>query len=246
MTTVTVVVLGLAAFVTSALSATIGMAGGIVLLSVMTFFLNLAVLVPIHGLVQLASNTTRTLKLRGHIVRPIVFPVVIGLCAGTYVATQIISSIEHREVFYLLIAALIFYTIFKPQRLPNLVIPYWAFGLLGFAVGVLSPLIGATGPLTAPFFLRDDFTKEQIVATKAFTQTIGHLLKIPAFLYLGFDYSKYLGLTLIMICGVVGGTYFGVGLLKKIDEQTFRTIFKIALFVAACRVTYKAMQQLFL
>lgn len=238
------IILTISAALTAVISATAGMAGGIVLLSIMTFFLDLSVIVPVHGVVQLASNSTRTLALFKHIEKRILFPMMFGLPIGTFIATQIITSIENKEIFYFLIAALIFYVLFKPKKLPHLKIPFWSFGILGVLVGILNPLIGATGPFMAPFYLRDDLTKEQIVATKACAQAFGHLLKIPAFLYLGFDYSKYLLLTALMIAGVVLGTRYGVGLLKKINEKTFRLIFRSALFIAACRILYKGLVSL--
>ncbi len=160
-----IITLSICSFFTATLSAIIGMAGGIVLLAIMTFFLDLSVIVPIHGIVQLVSNTTRTLSLYPYIEKRIFFPSLIGLPLGTFVSTQIIAHISNREIFYFLIAALIFYTLFKPKKLPKLKIPFWSFGILSLVAGILNPLIGATGPFTAPFYLRDDLSKEQIIAT---------------------------------------------------------------------------------
>ncbi len=247
-----ILLLSVTAFLTAIISATIGMAGGIVLLSVMTFFItDHTTLIAVHGVTQLASNTTRSFKLRQHIYMPIIWPTLIGLPIGTYISTQLIQSIEHKEVFFFLVAALIFYTVFKPKKLPALKIPFWGFGFLAVIVGILGLLIGATGPLMAPFYLRDDLSKEQIVATKALNQTYGHLLKIPAIIYLSrlqgihpikFDYLEKDNLILIglMVAAVILGTHYGVKLLKKINEKTFRIVFKVALLAAACRVTYKA------
>ncbi len=249
-----IILLTAAAFITAIISATIGMAGGIVLLSIMTFFItDHTTLIAIHGVTQLASNTTRSIKLKKYIFMPIIIPSLIGLPIGTYISTQIIQSIENKEVFFFFIAGLIFYTLFKPKKLPAIKIPYWGFGILGIIVGVLNLLVGATGPLMAPFYLRDDLTKEQIVATKALNQTVGHLLKIPAIIYLGSSYTHgtptdfnyfqtdTLALIGLMILAVILGTHYGVKLLKKIDEKTFRLIFKSALFLAACRMSYKAL-----
>lgn len=235
------IVLTLFSILTAALSATIGMAGGIVLLSVMTFFLDLSVIVPIHGVVQLVSNSTRTLSLIKNIEKRILIPSVLGLPLGTLLSTQVIRSIANKELFYFLIAGLILYVLFKPKKMPQLMIPFWAFGPLSFLVGFLNPIIGATGPLMAPFYLRDDLTKEQIVATKAAVQTVGHILKIPAFLYLGFHYTNHWVLIVCMVFGVILGTQLGVKILKKIDEKSFRLVFRCALLFAALRVLYKAL-----
>ncbi len=241
MSVAVILVLALAALFTSVISAIVGMAGGIVLLSIMTFFLDLSVIVPVHGVVQLASNSTRFLSLRHHIERRIVLPTLLCMPLGVFVAVRIIETIDNKEILLLLIAALIFYVLFKPRNLPPLKIPFWGFGVLAFFVGVLNPLIGATGPFMAPFYLRDDLSKESIVATKATAQAYGHLLKLPAFLYLGFPYEDWWLLTLVMIAGVILGTRYGVRLLATISEERFRLIFRGAMFLAACRLVYKGL-----
>ena len=50
------IILAIAALLTSMISAIIGMAGGILLLAVMLSFLSHADTIPTHGAVQLASN----------------------------------------------------------------------------------------------------------------------------------------------------------------------------------------------
>ncbi len=240
----TVILLSLMAVIAAGISAVVGMAGGIVLLSVMTFFLDINTIIPIHGIVQLVSNSTRSLSLFKNIEMRIFLPSLFGWPIGTVISVYMIESIARRELFYFLIAALVLYVVFKPKKLPSIMIPFWSFGLLTLVAGILNPLIGATGPLLAPFFLREDLSKENIVATKAATQTVGHILKIPAFLYLGFEYLNYWILILSMVAGVIIGTRFGVKILKNINEKTFRIIFKSALVIAAIRLIYKAFLQL--
>jgi uncharacterized membrane protein YfcA len=52
-----------AALVASAVSGTLGMGGGVLLLAVFATVLDPIAVVPIHGIVQLASNFTRSLAL---------------------------------------------------------------------------------------------------------------------------------------------------------------------------------------
>ncbi|MCB9059970.1 MAG: sulfite exporter TauE/SafE family protein [Halobacteriovoraceae bacterium] len=224
---------------TATISATIGMAGGIVLLSLMTFFFSYQNLVPVHGIVQLVSNSTRSFILREHIILPIFYWTLLGLPLGTVVAVYLIKQIDQTEYFLGLIVLLIFYVLFKPKKMPHLQIPFWGYAFVGFFTGLLGPLIGATGPMQAVFFLRDDFSKENIVATKASSQFIGHLFKIPAFLYLQFDYFSYLPLIVFMSVGTIIGTKIGVSILGKINERVFTIIYKSALFIAALRIIYR-------
>ena len=57
------------------------------------------------------------------------------------------------------------------------------FIIVGFISGISSIFIGAVGPLIAPFFLRSDLNKENIIANKAACQIITHLGKIPIFMH---------------------------------------------------------------
>lgn len=233
------IVLGVSAILTSIISAVAGMAGGIVLLSIMTLFLPFQILIPIHGVIQLISNSTRAWFLRADINWKIFKWFCLGLPFGSFLSIQVLKTLESNTLPLLLIAALIFYAVFKPKRLPSLMIPLPGFILIGFSVGFLGPLIGATGPFMAPFFLRDDFNKEQIIATKSSVQVMGHLVKLPAFLYLGFDYIKYGSpIIALTICAIIG-TKLGVMILNKVDEKLFKIIFKTALLGAGLRILYK-------
>ncbi|MDH5581267.1 MAG: TSUP family transporter, partial [Bdellovibrionales bacterium] len=123
--------------------------------------------------------------------------------------------------------------------LPQLKIPKWSFSLLGLFVGSLSLFIGAIGPVIAPFFIRDDLGKEEIVATKSFMQMGGHFLKIPAFFALGFEYGPYFTPLFSMVIMTIIGTKFGVIILKSINEKLFTIIYKVILFTAGVKLLFK-------
>jgi uncharacterized membrane protein YfcA len=118
----------------------------------MTFFMPLSSLVPVHGVVQLASNFSRTWALRQHVNMHIFWPTILGTVVGVVLAVVFIKQLSFEKLPLLLIAALIFYTLFKPKKLPALVLPAWGFSILGMVAGFLGLLIGSTGPLLAPFF----------------------------------------------------------------------------------------------
>jgi uncharacterized membrane protein YfcA len=111
--------------------------------------------------------------------------------------------------------------------------PVWSYAVLGLAAGLLAIFVGATGPFLAPFFLRDDFTNEQVIATKAVCQTWLHLLKIPAFLALSFDYTPYASVVVALVTAVIGGTYLGKHLLSTISKDRFVFWFQWVLAILA-------------
>ncbi|MGY8806008.1 MAG: TSUP family transporter, partial [bacterium] len=59
--------LTLVGFATAILSAIVGMAGGITLLSVMLLFYDPLLAIPLHGVVQLVSNSSRAVIHREHL-----------------------------------------------------------------------------------------------------------------------------------------------------------------------------------
>ena len=231
----------LAAIGTSALSGAIGMAGGIMLLVILTFFLPYSILIPFHGLVQLCSNSLRAFLLWRHLHRRIVGYYLLGIPAGGFLAYQLLASIQNREVFLLGIAVVIIYALIRSKQKRPLMIPMPLFSLVGAASGFLSPLIGATGPFLASFFLRDDLTRQEIVATKAMSQTLSHVIKLPIYWQLGFAYDDYAWPLALMIIGTVVGTKLGTYLLDRISERVFRRLFMGFLILALIRILYKGL-----
>ncbi len=215
------------------------MAGGVTLLSFMTLFLPLSIVIPIHGVVQLVSNSSRSWFLKDHIDWQIFKYFAVGIPFGTVLSWLALKNIPFGNIPLIVIVALIFYTVFKPKRLPGLKISKKQFFFVGAVSGFLGLLIGATGPFIAPFFLRDDIEKESIVATKASVQLLVHAFKIPAFLALGFDYIAHIDLLILMSVGAVIGTKLGVTLLGKVNKKLFTTLYKGALILAALRIIYK-------
>lgn len=238
-----VLILSLAAatFLTATLSGLIGMAGGVTLLAIMTFFLSIEVIVPIHGCVQLVSNASRSTFLRKNIVWKLFFPFALFAPVGSFFAYIFLKEVSSNEFLLIPMALIICYVLFKPKNMPALKMGSLGFSALGFAAGLFSPLIGATGPLLAPFFLRDDLSKESIIATKAITQTWTHLLKIPVFLGLAFPYQKHFLLIGVMAVMAILGSKYGTYLLGKISEDFFRLLYKLTLGLAALRLLYKVL-----
>ena len=233
------ILLPIFSFGTAIISGVVGMAGGITLLSFMTFLLPLNTIIPLHGIVQLFSNGSRCFFLRRNIDKTITLFFFLGAPLGTYLAYSLIKEVSNKNIFFLLVIALILYTLFKPKKLPPLIIPKKSFFFLGLLTGFIAPLMGATGPLLAPFFLREDLSKEAIVATKASVQMFTHLLKIPLFLAIAFPYQEYFPVLVLMVLGAILGTKVGVVLLGRVSKELFTKIYKIALLFAVCRLIYK-------
>jgi uncharacterized membrane protein YfcA len=222
-----------AALGTATLSGVLGMGGGMTLLGVMTALLPAQQVVPLHGVVQLTSNSTRTLALLGHVRWKLFALYAPFLLVGVGAATAIWSG-DRLAWFKPGIGAFLLVFLLWRRFQPELrTLPYWTYAPLGVVTGFLSVFVGATGPFIAPFFLRDDLDKEEIIATKAACQSFGHFLKVPAFLYLGFDFLAHVPLLGSLIVAVVIGTLFGRWILGRISERVFVALFEGVLSLIA-------------
>ena len=226
-------------FFTSALSAATGMGGGVLLFTLMTLYFPMTILIPIHGIIQFFNNFFILIFLKGHIkkslVTPFLFGSVFGLAAGAAVVNQIIQT----KTPQIIIIVLILYTLFRPKKLPDLEFKHSNFFWVGLITGFLGLIAGAIDPVLGPFFVRKDLSKEEVIANKAFMQAVVHLAKVPIFIWLGFDYVPYLGFCLLTNIACIFGTKYGIVLLKKMNEQTFMTVFRIALMATGARMIYK-------
>lgn len=229
----------LGALATSFISGVIGMGGGVLLLSIMTFFLPFQLIVPIHGVVQLISNTSRSWYLRKNILWDFFVPFLFGTPFGLIVSYFLLKNIKGPTWYYLLLGIFITYVIFKPKKFPEIRLRKKGWFLLGIAAAIQGPILGVTGPLLAPFFSRSDIQKENIVATKAVQQIVTHFFKIPLFLSLDFNFLLHSELMALMSLGAIIGTLLGVRFLAKINEAHFKMLFKSVLALAALRLYYK-------
>jgi len=222
-----------AAFATSTISGILGMAGGVTLLGVMTALMPARDVVPLHGAVQLVSNGTRTLAFLRHVRWSLFGAYAPGFALGIGAGTLLASGLELKGFRLGIGLFLVAFVVWrrKAPRLRNL--PRWTYVVVGLVSGLLALFVGATGPFIAPFFLRDDLAKEEVIGTKAACQALGHVLKFPAFVSLGYAYEAHLGLLAALSVAVVLGTLFGKRVLGQMKNATFVKLFEAVLVALA-------------
>ena len=250
------IILTLAAFATSILSAVIGMGGGVTLLGIMAILIPEGyMVVALHGVIQLVSNGTRTAVYRRHLHLPIIKQFSMGVIPGLGCAALIvfgliqyfdITSASEFKIDFLkpLIGIYILWFLYlrKKIKLTSDGLFFW----MGCLSGLVTVFIGAAGPLIAPFFIDRDLTKENVVATKAACQALGHLGKIPIFIiFFGVDYLQQWPVLLPLVMAVYFGTRIGKKFLGSLSEILFKKLFKIALTLIAMRLVIAELIVLF-
>ena len=233
-------ILAAAAFATSILSAVVGMAGGITLLAVMLLFLEPLAAIPLHGVIQLVSNSSRTVIQRRHVDLHILLRYSALLVPMGWVGLHLANALPAAATRVMIGIFVLIATWFPGWLLlgthPEETNPGRRFLVLGGVVGVLNMTIGATGPLIAPFFLNLGLDRRALVGTKAACQTLGHLVKIALFGVAGFAFAPYLALLVTAGACVVVGTWIGSQILERVSERFFRRLYMGVLTVIALRL----------
>ncbi|MAX30436.1 MAG: hypothetical protein CMG14_06125 [Candidatus Marinimicrobia bacterium] len=243
------IILIISAFITSSISAVLGMGGGIILLGIMAIIIpNGYMVIALHGIIQLISNTTRTFVFRKHLKMKLIKEFLIGAIIGAGLSATIIfllikffevSSASEIKVDFLKPIIGIFIIWYLFLKGPKKEKESKSFIKVGGISGLASIFVGATGPLIAPFFLNSNLSKENIIANKAACQMITHLTKIPLFIF--FFNVNYIGeykLLFPLILAVFIGTNFGKKILNMIPEKLFVRLFKTTLFIIALKLIF--------
>jgi uncharacterized membrane protein YfcA len=223
-------------FFTSIISATIGMAGGTALLSLMLFTLPASTAIPLHAAAQFMSNASRSWLLRIKVAKRLFLPFAAGSIIGNGVSFFLMLNTHWAQYFNLIISFIVLYSLFRPKQEKSFHLKQKGFFILGVVIGFLGLFVGATGLLLGPFILRKDLDKESTVATQAAMQTFNHALKIISFIFLGFIFTNYLPTLLGLWVGAILGTMVGVKILNRISAPFFFKLFRAVMFIAALKI----------
>jgi uncharacterized protein len=221
-----------ASFFTSALTAAFGLGGGIAMLALLGAFVPVAALIPVHGAVQLGSNTGRAWHQRAHVRTDIFGPFLVGSLLGAAAGGAVVVQLPDAALKVVLGLFIIAVTWTKIPGFDRL-------GMAGLAIGsgvtaLVTMFVGATGPLLSAFFaqiLPDD--RKALVATHAAGMTIQHFLKVVVFGVAGFAFAQWIPLIAAMVASGYLGTVYGSAWLERLPEETFRRWFRIGITLLA-------------
>lgn len=240
----TIVFFSAAALLTAMLSAIAGLGGGVILIGLLfASGMSPPLALPLHAGVQLASNGTRSAVYAPHIRWAALALFLLTAIPGPFLIAPLVVD-ANPDWLRLIMAVFIAMGVW----------PAWAgylrmhgnAGLLvaGLIAGVMGPLVGGTGPLVAPFFLRKDWRKEHVIATMAFAQMCSHAVKIVAFSINGYNVLARLDLLLPMAAAVILGTIIGRRLGGYFSERRFRVLVRTILLLLAAKLAFDGMSGL--
>ncbi|QYI99404.1 sulfite exporter TauE/SafE family protein [Thalassovita mediterranea] len=216
----------LATLVTAFISGIFGMAGGLILMGVLTALLPVATAMIVHGAIQMVSNGWRAWLLRGQINWAIFARYAAG-SVGAVLLLALLAWRPDKTVVYLLLG-LTPLMVWVPRKIIDVDIQKRGQAeAAGFIVQALNTLAGVAGPLLDLFFVRTDMTRQAIVATKSATQVLAHLIKIafwslPILAAAGEIYIPPLWLFALAISLSMSGTWLGGLVLERMSDINFK------------------------
>ena len=215
---------------TAIISGVLGMAGGLALMAVLASLLPVSGAMILHGAVQAASNGARFLFLRDRMM----WGVLPWYGAGAALSVLVFVSlavVPDPALVLILVGSFPWLARLLPTLRGLDVRNPGTATACGATVTAAQLLAGASGPLLDAFYLETDVDRRTIVATKAFTQTVGHLLKIGYYVWVSRTVLTELPgnvPTPWLIAGgmalAIVGARIGTLLLARLDDRQFRRV----------------------
>lgn len=228
-----------ASAITSAITASLGIGGGVLLLAIMAMVLPPAAIVPVHGMVQLGSNAGRAAMTLRHINLRVIAWFAPGVLLGAWLGSLFLIDLP-LSLIQLCIAGFILLLCWGPP------IPKMATGPLGTltAAGLttfISLFVGATGPLVAAFVKQQQQgDRFSTVATFAAAMCLQHTPKAIVYGAAGFVFAEWLGLIILMVLAGTLGTWLGLRMLRRLTDRRFALAFNVLLTLLALRLIWQA------
>jgi len=236
MNLVDIIIFGTATL-TAAISSTLGMAGGLVLLSVMTLFMDLREAIPLHGFAQLCSNIGRVSNFRKNIHWGITLRFSLLVLPGAYLGIRA-AGLTNKFILEIIVSLVMLWIVHSKPKTNSFRHHHNFFIILGFLSSFIGVIAGATGPLIVPFFMGIGLEKKEMVATKASCQSIVQFIKLPAFFFFAhvqlLSYTKFF--TLFIIAAIIG-SWLGKKIIDRLSEDKYE-------FMIRWSVTLLALNQI--
>jgi uncharacterized membrane protein YfcA len=222
-TALLVAILAVSAVATSFVSGILGMAGGMILMGILLAMMPVPAAMMLHGITQLASNGWRALLWRSHVD----WRVFRGYLWGSLAVTALFAVFQFvvsKPVALIVMGLTPFLALALPEKLHLNVERRGHPAACGAVCSVLNLTAGVSGPILDVFFVRSGMSRHAVVATKATTQSLSHLLKIAYFggiLTVGRGLVEpWLGAMMVALAFL--GTTLSTRVLEKMNDNAFR------------------------
>ncbi|MCF2860131.1 sulfite exporter TauE/SafE family protein [Pseudoalteromonas sp. SMS1] len=239
----TALILGITAFFTSLIAAIIGFGGGMLLIAILPIFIAPALVIPLHGVTQLASNASRATFSWRFVQWALLPPFLAGSIIGSLLFGVILLGLPTTYIpcaigLYLLL------NLWCPP-FTRFISQFDSFYLIGALQTGLGLIVGTTGPLSLSKLTKTLHSKDEIVATSAVFMTISHIAKIPVFMLITHLLWQSMSLAAVMVSCAIIGSFIGTRLRLKTNNTALIAVIKWLLSLLALNMIYSTIVRFF-
>lgn len=235
-----VLLIGVASAVTSLITATFGLGGGLLLLGLFGQVLEPRVLIPMHGVGQLFSSAVRAWIQRRFIQWRYLRVFLLGSVVGTAAFIPLVAVMPG-WLGSILLGGFVLVASWRPEWLR---LAHWPPVWSGGVTSGLCVLLGATGSLVMSVLPTQTWVRQQIVGTHSTAMAFQHGIKVVAFGLIGFNALEYWRVVIALLVGSIVGNVIGAKLLGRITDDRFRLVLRLVLTVLAVRMAWVGVAEL--
>ncbi|MEL6554076.1 MAG: sulfite exporter TauE/SafE family protein [Cyanobacteria bacterium J06621_11] len=220
------VLLASASFTAWFVSMLVGGGSPLILIPLTTLLLGAPSVAPVLTIGSVLGNVQRVSLLWQHIDWSITLWQIPGVVAGSVIGAYAFTQVDAEGLQIFIAIALLYmvlHSVLKKRiNLPSFDFKAWHFLPLGFCNAIASGLVGSTGPLLNPAYLNYGLEKERMVATRAASLTLTHLIKIIAYTALGVLSPSLVGYGLVIGFAALPANWLGRKVLEKMSPEQFQ------------------------
>lgn len=237
-----IVTISAVAFFAAALTAFVGAGGGTILLLVMLYLLPAPSVIPVHGCIQLISNTARVYLFWHHMQWHVIFRFVALMPIGVFLGLKLYESLSPDMIQLLIATAILLSFLIRPKSSQSgRGVPKAIYYLVGLVIGFGNVVVGVLSPILAAILRIEEFEKQQTVGTLGFFGFAGNLFKIAGFTVIGFSFLTYLPVILPACLATIIGSYLGKRLLQNTSNQLFTIAFQAVIILLSLKLIFDVM-----
>lgn len=234
---------GLGGLASGVVGMSIGLGGGLVLIAVLSMFLEPHAIVVLTAPVGLLSTVLRVWVLRDAVDLQVTARFLAGAVPTAVVGSFMLASVPQRGIqlglgLYLLASSLA--DMRGWTRGFEGKMPLSGFVGVGAAAGILGALVGGTGPLIAPFVIARGLFKDGFVATMAALAVGLNLSRAIGYGATGLMPASLLIVTGAAMVGVVIGNPLGHRILQRASARNLRLGIQAIVLVAGAHLVMRA------
>lgn len=221
-------------FVTSCLTAVMGMGGGVLLIAVMPGLVTAAAILPLHAATQLASNSSRAGFGWRNIDAGIIPAFIVGALMGAWLGSEVYLRLDMHWLPALIGLLILLFTWAPLPAVRGG--GQLALVLLGFYQTGLGMVAGATGPVGAAVLLKRNTARDWLVVNTAVYMTLNHAIRVAAFVAIGFSFAPWWPLLSGMVVASIMGSWAGTRLRIFVPQVNFQRLFRWMVTLLALRL----------